>query len=78
MAPFGSLIAGTLASKIGAPGTVFIGGIACLLGGAFFSHRLPALRRMVRPIYVRMGIMPEIASGIQNATEPSMPSKDPG
>jgi MFS family permease len=77
MAPFGSLIAGTLASRMGAPGTVFIGGIACLLGMSSFSYRLPVLRRMFRPIYVRMGIIPEIASGIQSATERSMPTKRP-
>ncbi|MBU2497934.1 MAG: MFS transporter [Proteobacteria bacterium] len=76
MAPFGSLLAGFLASKIGAPGTLLIGGTACLLGAALFSHRLPALREMVRPIYVRMGILPEIALGIQSATETTMQHKN--
>ena len=69
MAPFGSLFAGFLAGRIGALGTLFIGGMACLLGSVAFFYRLPALREMVRPIDVRKGIIPEIALGIQTATE---------
>ena len=56
MMPFGSLLAGFLASKIGAPATVTIGGVACLLGAAVYAYKLPALRKMVHPIYERMGI----------------------
>jgi MFS family permease len=59
MAPFGSLLAGSLASKIGAPGTIVIGGIACLLGSAIFARRVPSLREVVRPIYIRKGILSE-------------------
>jgi MFS family permease len=77
MAPFGSLLAGFLASRIGAPDTLLLGGIACLLGAAVFAMRLRALRRLVRPIYVQAGIIPEIAAGIQNVTELSMPDKKP-
>ncbi|HEX7090826.1 MAG TPA: MFS transporter [Longimicrobiales bacterium] len=69
MAPFGSLLAGTLASNIGAPATVMIGGIACLGAAAWFYSRLPAIRALVRPIYVRLGIIPEVATGLQTATE---------
>ena len=57
MMPFGSLLAGLLASEIGAPSTVLIGGIACLLGAALFARRLPALRKMIHPIYRKMGII---------------------
>jgi MFS family permease len=77
-APLGSLFAGALASSIGAPHTLLIGGTTCLMGSAFFAHRLPALRKIARPIYVRMGIIPEIASGIQSATELTMPDKHGG
>ena len=73
MTPFGSLFAGALASKIGAPWTIFIGGIACLAGAAFFTKRLPALREKIRPIYIKMGIIPEINSGIQNVPELLIP-----
>ena len=58
MAPFGSLLAGTLASAIGAPLTVIANGSVVLLGAAWFYTRLPALRRTVRPIYEEMGIIP--------------------
>jgi MFS family permease len=66
MAPFGSLLAGGLASKIGAPNTLMIGGISCILGSLVFARKLPLLRQMVRPIYVKMGIVSERASGIQS------------
>jgi MFS family permease len=73
MTPFGSLFAGAVASKIGAPGTIFVGGMACLAGAALFTKRLPALREKVRPIYIKMGIIPETNSGMQNVSELSMP-----
>ena len=64
MAPFGSLLAGTMATAIGAPRTVILNGAACLLGAAWFMTRLPALRREIRPIYQEMGIVP-VEEGIQ-------------
>jgi MFS family permease len=68
-APFGSLMAGALAKIIGAPWTMFAGGIATIIGALFFLRKLPELKAIVRPIYVKMGIIPEVASGIQRATE---------
>jgi MFS family permease len=73
MAPFGSLFAGGMASWVGAPVTVALGGGACVLGGLAFAANLPALRSLVRPIYRRMGILPEVASGIQEATRLRVP-----
>ncbi len=61
MAPFGSLFAGSLASHVGAPNTLIIGGVSCLLGAAIFASRLPAFRTMVKPIYEKLGIIPMIA-----------------
>ncbi|WP_164020802.1 MFS transporter [Pyxidicoccus trucidator] len=72
-APFGSLLAGVMATHIGAPGTLAIGGGMCLLGAAWFRRKLPALRERVRPIYVRLGIIPEVATGIDMAAERSGP-----
>ena len=72
-APFGSLLAGSLAERIGAPHTLLIGGLGCILGALWFAQSLPALRRDVRPIYVRIGILPEMATGIQQSTELSVP-----
>jgi MFS family permease len=68
MTPFGSLVAGSLASRIGAPHTVMIGGICCIAGAGWFALQLPALRAIVRPIYIRLGILPEIATAIQHAS----------
>ena len=59
-APFGSLMAGWLSSRIGAPHTLLVGGISCLAGAAWFAGRLPALRTLVRPIYVDLGILPQL------------------
>jgi MFS family permease len=59
MVPFGSLLAGTLANNIGAPNTVMIGGVACILGSVLFAKKLPSLRRITRPIYVEKGIISE-------------------
>ena len=66
--PIGSLIAGTLAAKIGAPATLILGGSLVAAVSVVFSFRLPALRRVVRPIYAQLGIIPEVAAGIQSAS----------
>jgi len=58
MAPFGSLLAGSMAHNFGAPWTVVMNGSVVLLGGLWFTTRLPALRRQIRPIYREMGILP--------------------
>jgi MFS family permease len=71
--PFGSLIAGYLASRIGAVHTLIIGGTCCLVGSLLFFRKLPALRRLVHPIYVRKGIIPAVSEGLQTATELRFP-----
>jgi MFS family permease len=53
MGPFGSLLAGWLASMIGAPATVAISGVFCLAGAAIFLYQLPALRREIEAHYAR-------------------------
>jgi len=72
-APFGSLLAGTLAHRIGAPRTLLFGGLGCLAGALWFATLLPRLRERVRPLYVRMGILPEMAEGIASATQLTVP-----
>jgi MFS family permease len=64
-APFGSLLAGWLSSRIGAPHTVVLSGVLCIATAAWFARELPAIRELVRPIYRRMGILPEVAQGLQ-------------
>ncbi|MFZ0734434.1 MAG: MFS transporter [Candidatus Sulfotelmatobacter sp.] len=68
VAPFGSLIAGAAASRIGAPHTLMIGGAFCVFGAALFALQLPALRQLIRPIYAQIGIIPELAAGINTAS----------
>jgi len=58
-APFGSLMAGSLAAKFGAPHTLMIGGAACVVGGFIFFRKLPQIKKIIQPIYIRMGIMTE-------------------
>ena len=72
-APIGSLIAGTLASKFGAPFTVLSGGIICLMGAIAFAVYLPELRKYIRPHYIKLGILPEVSQGLQTATHLEMP-----
>jgi MFS family permease len=57
MQPLGSLFAGILASHIGAPFTIGLGGAACILASLIFARNLPTLRELVRPIYVQKGIL---------------------
>jgi MFS family permease len=59
MAPFGSLLAGWMAHHIGAPHTVMLTGAACVLGAIWFSTQLASVRKVMRPIYLEMGIIPD-------------------
>jgi MFS family permease len=68
MSPFGSLLAGSLASKIGATNTLLFGGVSCIIGAVIFALKLPSLRKKIHPIYAKKGIIPEVAKGIQSAT----------
>jgi MFS family permease len=70
-APFGSLMAGALAKIIGTPWTIFFGGFSSIIGALFFMRKLPELRKIVRPVYIKLGIIPEVAEGIQIASEQS-------
>jgi len=71
--PFGSLMAGWMSSRIGAPHTVTLAGVCCLAGAGWFARELPIIRIAVRPIYIRMGILPQVAAGIAEAAELSVP-----
>lgn len=62
MFPFGNLFAGILAERIGAPNTLVIGGIFCILGSLIFARYLPKIRRATRSIYQQKGILPADAS----------------
>jgi MFS family permease len=58
LAPFGSLAAGAIAARIGAPATIIGGGAICMAGACWFAFALPDIRREIRPIYQQLGILP--------------------
>ncbi|MBZ5568553.1 MAG: MFS transporter [Acidobacteriia bacterium] len=68
MTPFGSLLAGSVAARMGAPRTLLISGVCCVAGAAWFGLHLEDVRSEVRPIYRELGILPEIANGIHQAS----------
>jgi hypothetical protein len=76
MAPFGSLLSGWLAARIGAPLALAIGGACCVAGAGIFALRLGRIRELVHPIYVRLGIVPEIAEGLNSAAMLSSVSEE--
>jgi MFS family permease len=71
--PFGSLLAGRLADRVGATTTLLAGGALCCLTALVFARELPALRKHARPIYERLGIVPQLARGVSKATRLSEP-----
>ncbi len=75
-APIGSLLSGSIASKIGTPYTVFFSGLVVLIFAIIFAKNLPSLKKHIRPIYIKMGIIPEVSKGLQSATHLNMPPND--
>jgi MFS family permease len=67
MAPFGSLLAGSLANLIGAPKTVMLTGTCCVIGAIWFASNLRMIRRLIRPIYADLGILPPADTVIQDS-----------
>ena len=68
MAPFGALLGGALAQRLGAPITVMIGAIAAVGGATLFGMHLPAMRGEAR----RLIIAQQMVGGepVQEMTEP--------
>ncbi|HET7233429.1 MAG TPA: MFS transporter [Longimicrobium sp.] len=60
MAPFGGLMAGALAHRIGPEKTVAVSGAACMVAALWFATRLPSLRRVMRPVYREIGVLPPL------------------
>jgi predicted MFS family arabinose efflux permease len=55
--PLGSLVGGFAADRFGATVTVRASGLVCIVAGAWFAYKLPAIRAVVRPIYRERGII---------------------
>ena len=72
---FGSLLAGSLSSRIGAPHTLLRGGACCILAALWFARALPELRSAIRPIYVRLGQSARNGRRLANAADLSVPAR---
>jgi MFS family permease len=56
-APIGNFIAGSVASRIGAPLTLLVFGALCTIAALDFALRLESWRAAIRPVYQRMGLL---------------------
>lgn len=65
--PIGSLLAGFLARFLGAPTTLFLGGLASLAGGLLFARSLPLLRLEARKMPAYAAILAEREAGAPKA-----------
>jgi MFS family permease len=61
MAPLGALAAGALAERIGPPAALALGGAATLAAALAYWARLAEIRRAIRPVYEKLGIVPRLA-----------------
>ncbi len=76
MTPIGSLLAGFLAVKIGAANTLILGASCCIAAAAIFASKLPIIKKLIHPIYRKIGIIPEVASGMATVTRMTLPPED--
>jgi MFS family permease len=56
MAPFGALMGGALADRVGAPLTISIGAVACVGGAALFGLHLPKIRVEARQLIIAQAL----------------------
>jgi MFS family permease len=56
MAPFGAFFGGALAHRMGAPVTVAVGGVLCVIGAIWFGRALPSLRIEARRLIIAQGL----------------------
>jgi MFS family permease len=81
MAPFGALLSGVLAGRLGAPGAVAAGGVACIAAAIVFALRLPALRVVARQLLITQemaGGDPTVAATEATAAVVQDPPKNHG
>jgi MFS family permease len=73
MAPIGSLLAGVVSGRVGAPATIAFGGAVCLLGALIFARELPSLRgeaaRLIVTQQALAGEPPQEATGTGTTPE---------
>jgi len=76
VAPLGNLAAGFLAHHIGANVTVLLGGLICIATAGLFAGRLPVLREMIRPVYIKKGVLPQVAMGLETVSTLTSPPEE--
>jgi hypothetical protein len=54
--PFGSILAGSVAERIGVQYTLLLGAACCITGALIFALKVPMLFELLRPVFARMGI----------------------
>jgi MFS family permease len=57
LAPFGSLLVGSIANWIGAPYALLLSGAVCTVSALLFVRQTPRMTQYIQPIYVKLGIM---------------------
>lgn len=67
VSPIGSMALGSIEEYTGLPVIILISGVFCIAGAGFFERYRPIVRKHARPIYVRKGIIKEIAIGIDSS-----------
>jgi MFS family permease len=72
--PFGSLLAGALAHRIGAPHTVMVTGACCIAASLWFTTEMPKIRTVMKPIYQQMGLLPKVRAAEPVVEEPELVS----
>ncbi len=56
MAPVGNFIAGSIASRIGAPSALLLNGMVCTLAACLFALSIRSWRDAIRPVYQRLNL----------------------
>jgi MFS family permease len=84
MSPWGNLIAGLIAQHAGhwshtpqltgSAITITAAGAVCIIAAGLFGKTLPSIRKIVRPIYMQKGIIPQIAEGLGQSTPLDLPA----
>lgn len=67
-APFGSLLAGALAHRIGAPHAVFVTGACCVAGALWFTFHLPKVSAHMRPSAPELVLQPVPLTSMERKT----------
>ncbi len=60
VAPLGSLAAGALAARFGVEATFAWNGAIAVLVALWFRRKLPVLSLAMRPVYVKLGLLPDV------------------